>query len=89
DLAVALAIYSTCKGLKGSSKVLAIGEIGLTGDLRSIQNAEKIVKEAARMGFVKIIMPQKNAARLTDVPSGIKVVGVNSLRDAIQTVQQP
>nr|HML38722.1 DNA repair protein RadA [Bacillota bacterium] len=45
DLAVALAIYSTCKGLKGSGRVLAVGEIGLTGDLRSIQNAEKIVKE--------------------------------------------
>ncbi|HYE67118.1 MAG TPA: DNA repair protein RadA [Anaerovoracaceae bacterium] len=89
DLAVALAIYSTSKGLKGSSKVLAIGEIGLTGDLRSIQNADKIVREAARMGFTKAIMPQKNAARLTDVPSGIKVVGVNSLREAIQIVQQP
>jgi DNA repair protein RadA/Sms len=89
DLAVALAIYSTCKGLKGSSKVLAIGEIGLTGDLRSIQNADKIVKEAARMGFTKAIMPQKNAARLTDVPGGMKVVGVNSLREAIQIVQQP
>ncbi|MDD4564974.1 MAG: DNA repair protein RadA [Eubacteriales bacterium] len=89
DLAVALAIYSTCKGLKGSSKVLAIGEIGLTGDLRSIQNAEKIVKEASRMSFTKVIMPQKNAARLKDVSDGVKVVGVNSLREAIQIVQQP
>ena len=88
DLAVALAIFSTCKGLKGSSKVLAIGEIGLTGDLRSIQNAEKIVKEAARLGFTKAIMPQKNAARLTDLSGGIKVVGVNNLREAIQILQQ-
>lgn len=89
DLAVALAIYSTCKGLKGSGKVLAIGEIGLTGDLRSIQNADKIVREAARLGFTRVIMPQKNAARLTDIPDGIKVVGVNSLREAIQIIQQP
>lgn len=88
DLAVALAIYSACKGLKGSNKVLAIAEIGLTGDLRSIQNAEKIVKEAARMGFTKAIIPQKNATRLTDVPDGIKVVGVNSLIDAIRIVRQ-
>ena len=89
DLAVALAIYSTCKGLKGSSKVLAVGEIGLTGDLRSVQNAEKIVKEAARLGFTKVILPQKNAARLTDLPGGMRVSGVNSLREAIQAVQQP
>ncbi len=87
DLAVALAIYSTCKGLKSSSKVLAIGEIGLTGDLRSIQHSEKIVKEASRMGFTEVIMPQKNAARLTDISDGIRVVGVNSLRDAIQIIR--
>jgi DNA repair protein RadA/Sms len=84
DLAVALAIFSSCKGLRGSSKVIAVGEIGLTGDLRSVRNADKIVREAARMGFTRAILPQKNAARLTDVPGGIKVVGVNSLREAIQ-----
>jgi DNA repair protein RadA/Sms len=89
DLAVALAIFSSCKGLRGSSKVIAVGEIGLTGDLRSVRNADKIVREAARMGFTRAILPQKNAARLTDVPGGIKVVGVNSLREAIQIVQQP
>jgi DNA repair protein RadA/Sms len=89
DLAVALAIYSACKGLKGSSKVLAIGEVGLTGDLRSIRSADKIVREAARLGFRKVIMPQKNAARLAEASGGIQVVGVNSLREAIQIVQQP
>jgi DNA repair protein RadA/Sms len=89
DLAVALAIYSACKGLKGSSKVLAVGEIGLTGDLRSIQNSEKIVKEAARMGFTKIIMPNKNAVRLAELPGGIEVVGVNGLREAIQAAGRP
>lgn len=89
DLAVALAIYSTCKGLKGSGKMLAIGEIGLTGDLRSVQNAEKIVKEAARLGFSKAVMPQKNAARMTEVPGGIEVVGVSNLKEAIQIVRQP
>jgi DNA repair protein RadA/Sms len=88
DLAVALAIYSTCKGLKGSGKVLAIGEIGLTGDLRPIQNADKIVREAARMGFAKAIIPQKNAARLADGPGGVKVVGVNSLREAIASADK-
>ncbi|MEG1584350.1 MAG: DNA repair protein RadA, partial [Anaerovorax sp.] len=40
DLAVALAIYSTYKGIPGTSKTIVMGEIGLTGDLRSVQNAE-------------------------------------------------
>lgn len=89
DLAVALAIHSACKGSKGSNKVLAVGEIGLTGDLRSIQNSEKIVREASRMGFKKIIMPNKNAVRLADLPGGIEVVGVNGLREAIQIAGRP
>jgi predicted ATP-dependent protease len=41
------------------------------------------------MGFKKVILPQKNAARLTEAAGGIRVVGVNSLREAIQIVQQP
>lgn len=85
DLAVALAIYSTCKGIPCSGKTIAIGEIGLTGDLRSVQNSEKIAREAARMGFERILMPEKNAAKLkaADV-AGIRLVGVKRLADAIR-----
>ena len=83
DLAVALAIYSTYKGISGSSKVLAIGEIGLTGDLRPVQNAERIVKEAARMGFTRILLPEKNAGKLADIPSGVEILGVTGLKEAI------
>lgn len=84
DLAVALAIYSTLKGLPGSSKMLAMGEIGLTGDLRSVQNAEKIVREAARMGFQKILLPRKNAEKIIDIPKGIQLLGITSIKEAIQ-----
>ena len=85
DLAVALAIHSTFKGKTCSEKTIALGEIGLTGDLRSIQNADKIVKEAARMGFEKIILPQKNATKLET--SAIKLIGVKNLQDAILAYQ--
>ena len=85
DLAVALAIYSTCKGIPCSGKTIAIGEIGLTGDLRSVQNSEKIVREAARMGFERILLPEKNAVKLKGADSsGIRVVGVKRLTDAIK-----
>lgn len=85
DLAVALAIYSTCKGIPCSGKTIAIGEIGLTGDLRSVQNSEKIVREAARMGFERILLPEKNAVKLKGSDSsGIRVVGVKRLTDAIK-----
>ncbi len=88
DLAVALAIYSTYKGIPGSSKTLAVGEIGLTGDLRSIQNADKIVREAARMGFTKILLPKKNADRLTEVGRNVKVLGVTSVRQALELYRE-
>jgi len=84
DLAVALAIHSTFKGTHSLAKTIALGEIGLTGDLRSIQNAEKIVKEAARMGFARIILPKKNADKIESVPSSLELVGIKNLQEAIR-----
>lgn len=86
DLAVALAIYSSKKGKIFPAKTLAIGEIGLTGDLRSVQNADKIIKEAARMGFTCILLPEKNALKLRDIPTGLKIRGVKSIKDAIISI---
>ena len=88
DLAVALSIHSTYKGRPASKKTLALGEIGLTGDLRPVQNADKIVREAARMGFEKIIMPQRNAERIkakaSDIPQSLKIIGIKNIREAIE-----
>ena len=83
DLAVLLAIYSSLKGIMLTGRIIAIGEVGLTGDLRSVQNADKIIKEASRMGFEKVILPAKNAARIADIPKNIKLICVNNLKDAI------
>jgi DNA repair protein RadA/Sms len=85
DLAVALAIFSSYKGKPSSGKTLALGEIGLTGDLRSVQNCEKIVKEAGRMGFSKIILPNKNAIAIKEPPRSVTLVGVSNIREAISS----
>jgi len=87
DLAVALAIYSVCRNIPGSSKTLAVGEIGLTGDLRPIQNGEKIVKEAARMGFTKVILPRRNREKIKETIDGIRLVGVTNVKEAIEALQ--
>ena len=84
DLAVALAIYSTCKGKPCSGRTIAIGEIGLTGDLRTVQNSEKIVREAGRMGFKRIILPKKNADKLRDLElKGVQLLGIKHIAEAI------
>ncbi len=80
DLAVALAIYSSLKGIENKGQTLAIGEIGLTGDLRPIRHSEKIASEAARMGFKNLILPKKNAEKIS--LSGIHVIGVSNIREA-------
>ena len=85
DLGVALAVYSSMRGIVAAKRTLAIGEVGLTGELRSIQNAEKIVLEAARMGYEQIILPKKNADKLKDrIPAGnCRIVSAANLYDAI------
>lgn len=71
DLAVALAVYSSYKGKALGSKTAAVGEIGLTGDLRAVQNGEKILKEASRLGFDRVVLPVRNAEKLKKVAAEI------------------
>ncbi|MCI2062918.1 MAG: DNA repair protein RadA [Eubacteriaceae bacterium] len=97
DLAVALAIHSTYRGISCRKDTLALGEIGLTGDLRRIQYAERIIKEAARMGFRRVILPKSQARRLGDLKaagaisgteSGVSLLGVKNISEAIAAYQK-
>lgn len=88
DLAVALAIYSSCKGIKiPSCEMIAFGEIGLTGELRPVPNADKMLKEASRMGFKKVILPDKNAKKNPEKLPGTEVLGISTLLDAIKILE--
>ena len=85
DLAVAMAVYSSCTGKKFDSRTLVIGEIGLTGDLRAVQNCDKIIREAQRLGFSRIVMPIKNAQHLREKDReslSIEVVGIRNIVEA-------
>ena len=81
DLAVAMAVISSCLGRPLDSRTLVLGEIGLTGDLRSVQNAEKIVREAERLGFSRVILPVRNAERLRKTSSEIQIVGIRNIAE--------
>ena len=84
DLAVALAVYSSMKGAVCPRRILAVGEIGLTGEIRSVRNVEKIVLEAKRMGYEEILLPQKNAKTLNIKEEGCKITGVSNIHEAIR-----
>ena len=88
DLAAALAICSDETGRPVPPRTLAIGEIGLTGELRPVQNAEKLAREADRMGFEYMLMPARSVDRIKDKPSRMKLVGVSTVAEAISLLQK-
>ena len=89
DLGVALAIYSAFRNLPPTGRLLAIGEVGLTGDLRSVANADRIAQEAARLGYTEIILPARNAEKARALAGeGIRVTGVKNLAGAISAFRE-
>lgn len=63
DLAVVLAIISSFKNKPLTEKMAVFGEIGLSGEIRTVQKGQERIKEAAKLGFEKIIIPKANASK--------------------------
>ncbi|MEI6578207.1 MAG: DNA repair protein RadA [Eubacteriales bacterium] len=83
DLAVALALISSLKDSPVRDDVLAFGEIGLAGEIRAVSNCEQRIKEAARLGFKRCIIPNHNLKSTTaSTKHLIEVVGARGIRDA-------
>lgn len=85
DLGLALALISSAKGKTIKlDKAIAVGEIGLTGEVRPVSYCERIVKEAEKMGFKNILIPKRNGEKFkTD---DINTIGVTSLMEASNKV---
>lgn len=83
DLAIALAVASSFKNVSISKDLVAIGEVGLTGEIRSVSSIEKRVKEAERMGFSQCMIPESSEKQLK-YKGNIEVIGVNNIKEAIQ-----
>lgn len=86
DLAVALALVSGFKDIVIDDKTIAFGEIGLSGELRTVSRANHRINEAARLGFKKCILPKSCLKQITDIPNGIDLIGVSSLYEAIKNL---
>jgi DNA repair protein RadA/Sms len=63
--------------------LVAIGEVGLTGEIRSVSNMNQRLAEVARLGFKKCIIP-KNGSEKLEIPTGLTVYRVRNLREAIE-----
>ena len=84
DLPVILAIASSYRDQVIPDDLVAIGEVGLTGEIRSVSHMNQRLGEAARLGFRKCIIPRNGSDKL-DIPAGITVYRVRNLREAIET----
>ena len=85
DLGLAIALLSSMKSKRISlPKVMIIGEVGLTGEIRPINSADRLVNEAEKMGFEYVILPNRNLEKINN--KGIKIIGVNNLREVINKI---
>ena len=83
DLGIALAVASSYKNVPISKDLVAIGEIGLTGEVRSVSSVEKRIKEAEKLGFKTCIVPE-NSKKQLKIETKINIIGVKDVREALK-----
>ena len=85
DLAMMLALASSFRDKSVPSDLVAIGEVGLTGELRSVSSLGQRLSEVRRLGFTKCIVPSRSSGKLA-VPEGLELIRVDNIRQALSAV---
>ena len=85
DLAIVLAIASGFSDFEMPGDLIAVGEIGLSGEIRAVSFLEKRIKEAQKLGFPKIMVPSRN--KLAQPIDGIEIIKVASVSQAIYKIK--
>ena len=83
DLPVILAVASSYRDRPIADELVAMGEVGLTGEIRSVSHMNQRLSEIARLGFKACILPKSGSEKL-DVPAGLTVYRVRNIREAIE-----
>ena len=82
DLALIVALASSFRDRPVPFDLAAIGEVGLTGELRSVHAINQRLSEVRRLGFTKCLIPVKNSGKLI-VPEGLELIRISTIREAI------
>ncbi len=82
DLAVLLAIMSSLRNKPLPDKMVVFGEVGLAGEIRPVQRGQERLKEAAKLGFARALIPAGNAPK--QPVDGLEIVAVGRLADAVE-----
>ena len=83
DLPVVLSVASSYRDMPIADDLIAIGEVGLTGEIRSVSHMNQRLAEVARLGFKKCVIPYKGAEKL-EIPEDLTIYKVKNLREAIE-----
>lgn len=84
DLALLLAVVSSFRDRALPQDLMTFGEVGLSGEIRPVPNGQERIREAAKHGFRRAIVPKANVPK--DPVSGMEVVGVNTLSQALDAI---
>lgn len=87
DLAVAMAMVSSLKDRPVAGDTVVFGEVGLAGEIRSVQHIDMRIREAQRMGFCKCILPWHSLRQINGSPKDMTLIGVKNVREAFAAVQ--
>jgi len=85
DLGLIAAVASAFKDMPVPARTVLMGEVGLGGEVRAVTNAEMRVREAAKLGFDRCIMPRSNLKKLPKI-KGIELVGVDQVDGALEAL---
>lgn len=85
DLAIVMAIASSYKNRAVSDKMVFVGEIGLSGEVRSVNMIESRVQEAKKLGFTTCVVPASCLERVKNI-KGIKIISVSNVKEAIDLI---
>ncbi|HRO90676.1 MAG TPA: DNA repair protein RadA [Promineifilum sp.] len=84
DLGVALAIASSVKDRAVHADMAFFGEVGLSGELRAVSQLEPRLKEAAKLGFKRCVVPRTRQLKSTAVPQGLQIIECRTLQEAVE-----
>ena len=87
DLTIVMALVSSLKDYSLRDDVLAFGEIGLAGEIRGVSHCEQRIKEAARLGFTRCVIPKSNLKNISaSLKEEIEIKGVRTIREAFEAI---
>jgi DNA repair protein RadA/Sms len=85
DLGIIATIVSSLKDKPIDPKIFVFGEVGLSGEIRAVTQAEVRLKEASKIGFKRAVIPLSNSEKLKN-NLGLEIIGVRNVEDFLETV---